>query len=221
MTGQDLLDRMELLNAELQLQSGEANVTKGLLALNVAQDFFESEAAKRAQILGGATGTVTTTLNTETTAFPSGVLRIDRLQLLNDSGRPAWDLVPSRRAGGPGAGASWPISLFVASSGKPTHYWTNGTNIYWRPLPSGTHTVRWHGFQAAANITAGGTFAYPDIVAFPLATFAVQLYKMGLDDQTQDISVLAQQAFSGVLDSLGAFQRDGAAGLEFTEVHYT
>ncbi len=43
---------MELVNQELQLQAGEENVTKGLLALNVAQDYFESLAAQRPQILG-------------------------------------------------------------------------------------------------------------------------------------------------------------------------
>lgn len=221
MTGQDILDRMELLNAELQLQSGEQNVTKGLLALNVAQDFFESVAATRAKIFGSSVGTVTTAASTETTAFPTGLLRVDRLQLLDSNNLPVWDLVPSRRAGGHRPSAYWPLNMFITSiSGKPTRYWTNGTSIYWDPLPNDAHTVRWYGFQAASNITAGGTFAYPDIVALPLASFAVRLYKLGLDDKTEDLSTLAVETFSKTLDTLSSAQRDGASGLEYTQVHF-
>ena len=77
-SGQDLLDLMELLNQELQLQTGEENVARGLVALNAAQDAFEGLAALRPKILGSRTGTVTTAANTETTAFPSGLLRVDR-----------------------------------------------------------------------------------------------------------------------------------------------
>ncbi len=76
MTGQDLLDRMELLNQELQLQSGEVDVTRGLLALNVAQDYFEVLAAGRKNIAGGGTpvSTVSTAAGVESTNYPSGVL---------------------------------------------------------------------------------------------------------------------------------------------------
>src|SRR3990167_9038126 len=99
-TGQSLLDRMELLNQELQLQSGESDVTRGLTALNVAQDCFEARAAARPNIYGSTTpvGTVTTTVNTENTAFPTGLLRLDRLQYIDPgTSRPAWDLNPIRR----------------------------------------------------------------------------------------------------------------------------
>src|SRR4051812_32985844 len=101
MTGQGLLDRMELLNAELQLQAGEADVTKGLLSLNVAQDYFESVAAQRGKLFGSAVGTVVTAANTESTAYPTGLLRLDRLQYIDPvTSRPAGDLTPIRRTGG-------------------------------------------------------------------------------------------------------------------------
>ena len=191
MTGQTLLDTCELLNAELQLQSGEEDVTRGLLALNVSQDYFESMAARRASILGSAVGTVTTTLDTESTTFPSGVLRIDRLQYIDpNTSRPSWDLVPSDRVGGHAINRMWPYNLVGAtgSTGKPRGYWTNGTNIYWDPLPDGTNTVRYYGFSSASDITAGGTFAYPDIVRLPLAAFAVRILKTGISDNPQDSS---------------------------------
>lgn len=220
MTGQGLLDRMELLNQELQLQAGEADVTRGLLALNVAQDYFESLAAQRAKILGSATGTVATTANTETTAFPTGVLRIDRLQTLNASSRPAVELRRLSRAGGHAVSAPWPQSAFTGT-GTPSAYWTNGTSIYWSPLPSGTTTVRWYGFQAAADITAAGTFAYPDVVALPLASYATQLIKSGLDDDVTVLAGLANSTFTAALDAMEHFNRDGASGLEYTERHDT
>ena len=223
-TGQDMLDRMELLNQELQLQSGETDVTRGLLALNVAQDYFESRAALRPMFLGGnAIGTVTTSNATESTAFPSGVLRIDRLQFI-DSGtsRPAWDLVPIKRTGAHAWNRYWPLNIVsTSSSGKPRAYYTNGTNIYWDPLPDATHTVRYYGFAAASNITASGTFAYVDIVMFPLAAFAVRVLKMGLDDPQADVTAMAATTFDPVLDALTNFLRDGATYLEYTEDHDT
>ena len=215
-TGQSLLDRMELFNPELQLQSGETDVARGLLALNVAQDYFETRAALRKDVFGSTSSTVTTTQNQETTTYPTALLRIDRLQFIDPStSRPAWDLTPIRRTGGHSWGGNWPSSLGSSTTGRPTGYWTNGVNIYWDPLPSGTHTVRWYGFQGASDLTAGGTFAYPDIVMLPVAVFATRLLKAGLDDPIQDLDTLAQRAFDPVLDLLTNFNRDGAKGFEY------
>jgi hypothetical protein len=223
MTGQSLLDRMELFNPELQLQPGEEDVTRGLLALNVAQDYFESLAAARPRISGDSTGTVVTADSTETTAFPSGLLRVDRLQTLNASTqRPRRELVPLERTGGQAVNGTWPLNLIdTASGGEPRAYWTNGTSIYWSPLPDAVYTVRYYGLSAAADITAGGTFAYKDIVSIPLASFATRLLKIGLEDPTADLASLAQEAFKATLDSLQNFNRDGAKGLEYREVHIT
>lgn len=221
MTGQSLLDRMELLDAELQLQTGEADVVKGLVALNVAQDYFESVAAQRPNIFGSGTGTVTTASGVETTAYPTGLYRIDRLQYIDAStSKPAWDVQRLQRVGGHTVSTYWPYNLILTTTGgKPKAYWTNGTSIYWAPIPDGTYTIRWYGFQAAADITAGGTFAYPDIVALPIASFAARLMKSGLDDNIQDLASLALEAFSQTLDALGNANRDGAIGLSYTQVH--
>jgi hypothetical protein len=218
-TGQALLDRMELLNQELQLHSGESDVTRGLLALNAAQDHFESLVAVRKNLLGSLTGTVATAASTETSTFPAGVLRIDKLVLLNASNRPKAELDNLKRTGGHAGRFKWPLNLTSQSTGEPSAYWTNGTSIYWDPLPGGVYTVRWYGFQAASDISAGGTFAYPDIVALPLASFAVKLFKLGLEDATQDISGLALETFKPVIDTLSLFNRDGSASLEYTEIH--
>ena len=222
MTGQSLLDMMELINQELQLQTGEENVTKGLLALNVAQDYFESLAAQRPQIVGSSTGTITTTADTETTSLPTGLLRIDRLQLLDSDSRPVREIVPLQRVGGHERSQWWPLNLIATSStGPPRGYKNYGSSIYWQPLPDATHTIRWYGFQRASDITASGTFAYDDTVAFPLAGFAVHLIKVGLDDVPADVSALASATFQSTLDALNMINRDGGKGLHYTMVHTT
>jgi hypothetical protein len=147
---------MELVNQELQLQSGETDVTRGLVALNVAQDYFETLAAGRGKGFGSVVGTVTTTNATETTAFPSGLLRLDRMQVLDSNSRPKRELVNLKRAGGHAVSAFWPLNVLLpTSSGEPYAYWTDGTTIYWNPLPNATHTIRYYGFKAATDITAG------------------------------------------------------------------
>lgn len=219
-TGQDLLNRIEVLNQEIQAQPGEADTARALVALNMAQDYFESLVAQRPGALGSAVGTVVTVAGTETTAFPTGVLRIDRVHLLDPStSRPRVQLVRLQQTGGHVWGADWLGNLVSGATGVPRGYWTNGTNIYWSPLPSGVSTLRWYGFQVASDITAGGTFAYPDIVMLPLASMAVQLLKQGVDDPAGEASGMATAAFSQVLDTLDRFNRDGAQGLSYTRIH--
>lgn len=221
MLGQGLLNLCELLNQELQLQPGESNVTRGLTALNAAQDYFESLAAVRPNIFGSSVGTVTTTANTETTAYPPGLLRIDRLQRLNASGVPVQELYRVQRTGGHAASVSWPSSLLGSGTGAPVGYWTNGRFFYWSPPPDAIYTVRWYGFSAAAAIAAAGTFAYEDIVALPLASFAVRLMKGGIDDDVRDVASLAAETFKPVFDALSLANRDGPQGFAYTQVHST
>lgn len=221
MTGQDILNAMEIFNAELQLQAGEQDVTRGLLAANIAQDYFESLAAQRGKLMGDQDGTVATAAQTEKTAFPAGVLRIDRLVVLdpNNSNLPKREIRPIRRTGGQSITHWWPLNMTFNAQGEPQGYYTNGTNIYWTPLPDAIYTLRWYGFKAADDITAGGTFAYPDIVRLPLATFACQVMKSGVDDDPTTLSQVASQVFDSVLNTLSMFDRDGAVPLEYTEKH--
>ena len=220
-TGQTLLNMMEMLNNELQLQSGEANVARGLMALNAAQDQFEARLSLWQDVLGGQTGTLTSTQQVETTAFPTGVMRIDRLQYLHpDTGYPIWDLVNVKKAGGQVFNRFWPINLVsTMAPGKPAAYWTNGRNIYWAPLPAGAYDVRWYGLQSADDITADGIFAYPDMVELPIAAFATKLLKIGVGDGPSDVSSLAEQTFDPVIRSLGSFNRDGAGQFEYRYRH--
>lgn len=223
MTGQTLLDYMEIVNNELLLQSGEADVVRGLKALNVAQDVFESLLAKRPNAAGDSTGTITTSANTETTTFPTGLLRIDRLQLLdNATSRPKMDLSPIRKTGGHAFGQGWPYWNFsVGSSGQPVAYFTNARNIYWTPLPDATYTLRWYGLQSASDITAAGTFAYLDACAFPIATFAAKMLASGVDDDVLNLDALVGSTIQLAVDACDNFQRDGGVPLNYTREHDT
>jgi hypothetical protein len=223
-TGQSLLNIMEALSPELQLQSGETDVTKGLLILNAAQDIFETLIAQEPRCLGGAVGSVTTTNGQEYTTFPTGVLRIDGLDYVDPATNlPSYPLDAVGFRGGHRYRFPYWFS-YVGSpvtSGAPTLYWTNGTRIYWDPIPDATYTVRYYGFASAADITAGGTFTYPDAVMFPLASLAVRIIRAGLDDPTGDISSLAKDTLNPVVDMLASFNRDGSSGRRYDYSHDT
>lgn len=220
-TGQTVLDLMEGLDRELRLQAAEADVTLGLKLLNAAQDYFESVAALQPNLFGDTTGTVTTSTDTETTSFPSGVMRLDRLQYLDpDTSRPAWDLERITPTGGHFAATVSPILASSANiTGKPVRYWTDGTNIYWDPLPDATHTIRWYGFQSASDITAGGTFAYPDMVMLPMASFASRLFQIGKGDNDTTPAQLASELFEPVILTLSKFNRDRVRVYDYRFVH--
>jgi hypothetical protein len=221
-TGQTLLDTMELLNRELQLQSGESDVTRGLVALNRAQDYLESILAAEKWVKGDTTGTVVTADETETTAYPTGLLRLDRLVLLSaTTSRPEYELEPIRDS--VASGPPWPMSLATSSAtaGKPISYSTNGRSIYWSPLPDGIYTIRWYGLQAATDISAAGTFAYDDIYILPLASFAARLLKVGLDDDQGDIGTVAENTFRPAIKAAAGYNRDGGRGLRYRFTHWT
>lgn len=219
MTGQSLLDLCETLNQELQLQTSEADVVRGLLALNAAQDYFESLAAQEAAIKGDQTAEISTTANTETTTFPTGFLRIDRIQILEGTGGdPTGDLENLNIVGGHVWGRITPF-MFTASPGSPVSYYTNGRSIYWGPKPDAVYYLRVYGFKSASDITASGTFAYEDQLALPFAAFAVRLLKLGMGDEVADIAALANEILGTAVSSLTGFNRDGASPLIYRYKH--
>ena len=221
-TGQSMLNTMEVLDRGLQLQSGETGVTLGLRALNASQDHFESLMALQPNALASSAATVTTAASTETTAFPTGVIRIDRLQFIDPAtGRPAWGL----ERVGPGGDlfgleTTFPsIAFDSTSSGRPRRYYTNGTLIYWDPLPDATHTVRYYGLKVADDITAAGTFAYPDMAALAVAQFAVKMLRTGKDDDVSSITEVGMQVFGPVIQSMARFNRDRPPGYDYRYYH--
>jgi hypothetical protein len=212
---------MEILDPELQLQAGETGVVKGLIALNVAQDHLESLLAQIPGVMGSGVGSIATVASTETVAFPSTLLRLDKIQFLDPiTSRPTYDLTPLYNVGGHANSNYWP-SPDTASTGRPQSYWTDGTNIYFSPVPNDVYNLRWYGFASASNITASGTFAYKDIARLPVATFAVKLIALGLDDPQGDLMEFAKETFAPVLKAYERFRREQGKGFQYRYTHDT
>jgi hypothetical protein len=220
-TGQTMLDLMEVMDRGLQLQSGETGVSKALKALNASQDHFESILALEPNVYGSTVGTFTTSADTESTTMPTTLMRLDRLQYI-DSGtsKPAWDL---DRVGATGDyyHTTVPLITAPATTGKPVKYWTNGKTVYWSPVPDAVYTIRYYGFVPASDITASGTFAYPDMALMPMATFATKLLRTGKDDDGTGVNEVGAQVFGPVIQALGRFNRDRAPGYDYRYTHST
>lgn len=221
MTGQSLLNLMEVVDRELQVQSGEDDVTRALLALNAAQDWLETVLAGYPDIKGSSYGTVTTTASTETTAFPTGLLRVDQMHFVDPTtSLPSYELEIIRRRGGHRWASRWPFSLTSSpATGRPRAVWLNGSSFFWSPLPDATHTVRYYGFTRAADITAVGTFAYDDAFALPVSTFATRVLKIGLEDSTEDLAGLANALFVPAIRAADGYNRTGAQPHVYTFPH--
>lgn len=219
---QDVLNRMELLNQELQLQPGEQDFARGLLAIDVAQKHFESLLALHPDVMGSQTGTLTQAQGVETTAFPAGVLRVDKLQYLDPvTNLPAWDLINLKRTGSHAVSHFWPWNITtLVAPGRPVGYYTNGTQIFWSPPADANNLIRWYGFQRAAAMTlTSSPFPYDDICLLPFASFAVALMRTGVDDNNDNINDIAQQTFLPVITALAGFNRDEATNFNYKYVH--
>ena len=219
-TGQTILALMEGLAASLQLQNSESGVTKGLIAANAAQDYLESLLALEPNSYGSTFATVTTTADAESTTFPSGLLRIDRLQYINPStNRPERDLRFEGYIGTQYGDEYSGLSLSTSTTGSPARYWTNGSVFLWDPVPDAVHTVRYYGLIAKSDITASGTFGFPDLAMLPVAQYAVELLKIGTDDEVQSLAAFGQKAFAPFLEWAGRFNRDRAPGYDYRYYH--
>lgn len=221
-TGQDLLNYMEVLHPELQNQVGEADVAKALLALNMAQDYMESILAQQPDLLGDKTGPLTAPSQVEKTRFPSDVLRLDALQLLSTvTGLPLYTLDDIRKTGGQVSPDLYPILDTITTGSRPLAYYTDGSYVYWAPVPDQDYSLRWYGFQAQADLTASGTYNYADVTMLPLAVFAVRIIRTGLDDDITNYAKMATETFEPVVNLLGNFQRQRGAGFQYRYQHTT
>ena len=222
-TIQTVFDLVEATNREIQLQTGEADVTRALAVYNMAKWYFETRMATKKDILGNEDGTVATAASTEKTTFPAGVLRIDALWLVDPAtSRPRGEpLTPIYQTGGHARGST--NSLYSSSStspGEPEAYWTNGTNIYWSPTPDGIHTVRWYGFKEATEATAASDpFLYPSVCVPAFAAFMAHVFRVGLDDPIEDAMMLAIQLFDPLTETLSNFRREKARTPTYRSVH--
>lgn len=223
MTAADLLSRMKILANELRIASGGADESRCLTALDMAQDYFEDVAASMPKV-GQRTTTCTTSANTETTAWPTGLLRVDSVWYVDPAtSRPAWELRNIYDTGGHQPQSPFPYNLSLSSgTGAPREYFSDEQTFYWRPLPDATHTLRVYGLIARTALTSRSvTFGWQDSVSLPLTAFAVQLVRLGVDDRTDELQALAEQMFTPVLRRMRKSVRQGPMSKHYTQVHTT
>lgn len=225
MTHADLLNRMELIDAELETGSGEDDEISCLLALDVAQDYFESLASSYPKMFR-TYSSLTTTANTETTAYPAAILRLDELWLIDTTvtpNRPSYPLRKTDIVGGHVPALPWPFRASNFNPGAPSGYDVDESYFYWAPTPDAVYTIRYYGMVSQATIsTRGGTFAYKDHLAMPFAAFAVRAKKIGLEDGSDALKALADELFEPALTRARRFDRAGhPSGRAYSRVHST
>jgi hypothetical protein len=105
--------------------------------------------------------------------------------------------------------------------GRPQAYSIYGDSVYWFPLPDATHTVRVYGFKAKTDLTDVSTFGYPDEFIVPMCSIAVRFFLTQEDDDTGDITQLAQDMMAPILQNLGSRWRDGYQRARGRYIHTT
>lgn len=223
MTAATLLSRMQVMYNELQISSGGDDETRALAALDMAQDYLEAVAAAMPRI-GQTTTTVASVANTETTALPTGMLRLDSLWYIDAStSLPAWEVLSIDDTGGYRPSTQWPVNLGLSSpTGVPNRFAYDSANLYWSPQPDAAYTFRVYGLFARTDITTRAiTFGWPDDLSTPVAAFANRLLKMGIDDPTQDAQALAEETFTPALRRMRNMIRQHPIGRAYTRTHFT
>ena len=221
-TWADVLDMMEVLNNELETGSGEDHEGQALLACKMALYQFENIARTLPKVLGTVTNSTTTTANTETTTWPTALLRLDKMQLLDANGKVVRTITRLQEVGSHAPSLPWPLNLVSAGSGAPAGYFVDMANFYWMPLPDAAHSIRLYGLFAATVPSARSTsYPYHDHSKIAMAQFAVFLMKYGVDDAKADLDALGAKLFTPLLKGLRKFDRSGSMDRHYDYVHST
>lgn len=217
----DVLGLMELLDAELETGSAEVDEALAIRAITQAQHYFEMLCAIMPHVLQ-STVTASTVASTETTAWSTGLLRFDKMQLLDSNSRPVRDIESIHEVGGHVPGLPWPLQLSAVGSGVPFAFYGNMTSFYWLPLPAGVVTVRVYGFIEAARFTLRtDSVTYPYRCHLGLAQFACKLLSLGVADSTAELDTLAAQVFGPMLKQLRKFDRSKPRSFHYQRIHST
>ena len=220
----DVYDVMSLIDNELDLSSGGSDETRALVAVKVAQRYFETLAAAMPAGVLQTTITVATAAQTETTTWTASLKRLDAVWVLDPvTLRPMYRLKRIHETGGHVPSLPWPLQLSLPTgTGAPAGYYANTANFYWMPLPDGIHTLRLYGFvTAAAPTSRASTFAYADECMAPFAAFAVKLMAMGVADADGDLTALADTCFRPLLRGMKKFDRSEPIPRSYSYAHET
>lgn len=221
-TWADVLTYMEMLNNELEAGSGEDDEVSALIACVAAQHQFEAIAASLPRTLGTVVNTTTTTTNTETTTWPTALLRLDGIFVLDSSGKVVRKIERMQEVGSHAPSMPWPLNLVSPAGGTPSGYFTDMANFYWLPLPDASYTLRIHGlFEATEPATRASSFIYPKRCKLAMAQMAVFLMKFGVDDTKGDLDKLGERIFRPLLRGLRKYDRSGPVDKHYDSVHTT
>lgn len=218
-----VLDYMNVFDNELDLTDGGSDEDRAITALAMAQDYFESVAAALPRVLQ-STVNVSQVANTETSTWPSTLLRLDAVWFLDSAtSRPVYKLKRITEVGGHVPALPWPLQVTVTpGTGAGRGYYANMNKMYWLPLPSGADSMRIYGMLSQTKISIrSGTFPYPDRVAPMLANFACRMLAVGVGDATADLDKLAATMFTPLLRAMRKFDRSEPMPKEYTDVHAT
>jgi hypothetical protein len=224
-TGADLLSRLGVLDNELDVDTGGADETRALLALDLAQDYYHAVAAVQGGIVNGFK-TLVTTSNVASTAWPADLLRINGLDYADGSGEIEWGEDINAHLKNP---APWPLSVGLSAPGRPASAWgIPDVSIFWTPTPASGYSIIASGFVAAADLWDGDittsrliVFGHPKIVVGPLCTFAHKLLELGIDDPTDEAQDLADRWFLPVIKAQRRRVRIRPSGRYYTRTHTT
>jgi hypothetical protein len=223
MTVAQILAKMLVLDNELDIGAGGADETRAISAIDMAQDAFEGVIANVPDLLG-TVGTLATAALSESTAWPSTMLRLDTLWLLDSNGRQRWLIDVIQDVGAQTPNAAWPFNASAVASGNgaPSACYTNRANFYWRPIPDAIYTVRAYALYAKNDLDdRADVLEYPDLVGLPMATYATRLMKMGIDDPSDELKALAEETFNPAITALKRPVRQRPESRVYSRVHTT
>lgn len=222
MTVADVLDTMSLLDNENDFSSGGAEEARGIVALNVAQRYFEMLVAGTPRALQTAT-TITQAAATETTEFSSTLKRIDAVWALDDTTlRPTYRIKRLNDTGAHIPSLPWPLQLsYPTGQGPAAGYYANSSAFYWLPLPDGTHSIRIYGFVTFNALASRvSPFFYTD-AADAMAAFASKLLSKSVGDTAEEMATLANSLFRPVLKMMQSFDRSEPMPRMYAHFHDT
>lgn len=230
MTVQTIFNRMMLYDNQLDLIASGDDVTRGLTALNLVQDWWEAVAAAVADLCQTyATTGLVTVADQEYTTWPATLLRLDELWLLDSNSKPIRKLDSIDQVGGHVPSYPWPLSAVSLSgqvqTGAPVEYYTKGQGgvFLWAPTPDAVYTLRGYGLWSQTDYTAvsgaGGTWLYPDVVALTAVPFATQVMRMGLDRDLTGVQGAAEAAFTRAVKALEHQVRTRPQSRTYDETH--
>ena len=229
MTISSIMTKMQVLDNELDVSVGGADETRCISALDMAQDAFEAILANHPDTLG-TISTITTTANQEYTTWPSTLMRLDTLWMMNTTSTPnvpQWEIDIIQDVGGQSMSAPFPwlsaaVGYIPQGFGAPVLAYTNRQYFFWAPIPDQVYTLRGYGLSEATDITSRSqTFAYPNVVANPLAAYATRLMEMGIDDPTEELKGLADEMYASVINMLRQPTRQRPQSRQYSRMHTT